>query len=526
MATRLRIITGQLAGHEVSLDDVDAVRIGRDPDSNDLAFPPGSELRVSRNHARLERRDGGLWFLTDLDSANGTFVNGRRVNEQELRNGDEIELGPRGPRLRFDNVASVPETIRVGPSADTTAASMTVVSVYREEKERGGSTTEVFRRTLGNLHAVQKQRSRRALVLVSVGAIALVVGVWAWGESRGRALEARGRAEAARIEQEAQERIGETQAALERERQARAESEAAYRAALDVIRSEQRRETAALRSTLGFSEDLADQFRRGVGLVVFRIALVDPQTDEAVVDAGYVTGTAFLVHEAGWLLTNRHLVDPSYDRRIHELAARASQQTGRSLTSRFTDYEIFFPGQASSFQASVSGFSTDADVGLLRLERPPSEVPVLPLGRPSASPRVGQRVGLIGFPAGLRLLLNRLTPDQIARIGQEAGTTELTLARALAGAGEIWPLVNTGELSDQTDERFAYTLLGASVGGSSGSPVFGAERNVVAVHFAGFRNSGSGDDSGGLRVLYGAPIEYGWAVLPDSVRQDLERRAR
>jgi hypothetical protein len=50
---------------------------------------------VSRHHARLELRDG-RWFLVDLDSSNGTLVNGRRVHDVEVRAGDRIRLGAAG----------------------------------------------------------------------------------------------------------------------------------------------------------------------------------------------------------------------------------------------------------------------------------------------------------------------------------------------------------------------------------------------------------------------------------------------
>lgn len=55
----------------------------------DVAF---SNLSVSRRHARLMFRDGS-WILHDLDSTNGTFVNGVRVQRCELRPGDRLELG-------------------------------------------------------------------------------------------------------------------------------------------------------------------------------------------------------------------------------------------------------------------------------------------------------------------------------------------------------------------------------------------------------------------------------------------------
>ena len=65
--------------------------LGRAPDCA-LVF---SDDTVSRHHARLELRDG-RWFLVDLDSSNGTLVNGRRVRDSEVRAGDEIRLGAAG----------------------------------------------------------------------------------------------------------------------------------------------------------------------------------------------------------------------------------------------------------------------------------------------------------------------------------------------------------------------------------------------------------------------------------------------
>lgn len=48
--------------------------------------------RASRRHARLEF-DGAGWVIHDAGSVNGTFVNGVRVEEQRLRDGDLILLG-------------------------------------------------------------------------------------------------------------------------------------------------------------------------------------------------------------------------------------------------------------------------------------------------------------------------------------------------------------------------------------------------------------------------------------------------
>ena len=55
---------------------------------------------ASSHHARLLPR-GGEWFLEDLDSRNGTFLNGQRVEQPEkLQPGMEIRIGRTTLRLQ------------------------------------------------------------------------------------------------------------------------------------------------------------------------------------------------------------------------------------------------------------------------------------------------------------------------------------------------------------------------------------------------------------------------------------------
>jgi hypothetical protein len=50
------------------------------------------DANVSRRHAEL-RREGQSWWLVDLDSTNGTELNGKRVQRAKLEDGDTITLG-------------------------------------------------------------------------------------------------------------------------------------------------------------------------------------------------------------------------------------------------------------------------------------------------------------------------------------------------------------------------------------------------------------------------------------------------
>ena len=70
------------------------LRIGRAPD-NDVVV---SDLSVSRYHAEL-RRTANAYQIVDLDSHNGTFVNGQQVGSAPLTEGDIVGIGPSTFRL-------------------------------------------------------------------------------------------------------------------------------------------------------------------------------------------------------------------------------------------------------------------------------------------------------------------------------------------------------------------------------------------------------------------------------------------
>ena len=81
------------ADNEITIGRVDPHR-GIRPDIDLSKFDPAS--RISRRHARITSR-GGQFYIEDLGSANGTFVNGRtRLKPQEpypLVNGDVLKFG-------------------------------------------------------------------------------------------------------------------------------------------------------------------------------------------------------------------------------------------------------------------------------------------------------------------------------------------------------------------------------------------------------------------------------------------------
>lgn len=85
MTWKIKAVAGPFVGQEIIIDQ-DKI-IGRDQ-SVDIVLQGG---HVSRRHAELSVRDNNLW-LKDLKSSNGTFVNGARIDEQQLHENDEFQI--------------------------------------------------------------------------------------------------------------------------------------------------------------------------------------------------------------------------------------------------------------------------------------------------------------------------------------------------------------------------------------------------------------------------------------------------
>lgn len=84
---KIRVMNGQSI--QRSYDIIDSVLIGRAPES-DVRL---DDVSVSARHAKVGKH-GRHWTVEDLDSSNGTFVNGRRIaGSCRLNPGDRIAIG-------------------------------------------------------------------------------------------------------------------------------------------------------------------------------------------------------------------------------------------------------------------------------------------------------------------------------------------------------------------------------------------------------------------------------------------------
>ena len=118
--------SGPLKGQRYPLRTAVA-NVGR-ADYNDVVIAEGS---VSTNHAKIQRREG-IWVLVDLDSTNGTMVDGERVVDSE------VPLAP-GALLRFGDVQCVFEPTDDSIDAPKGSSTRLIMSVNPDDVGHGGS---------------------------------------------------------------------------------------------------------------------------------------------------------------------------------------------------------------------------------------------------------------------------------------------------------------------------------------------------------------------------------------------------
>ena len=123
MLPRLLVTAGPLRDSTIPLPEGEST-LGRDPTNAVAVVDPS----VSRKHCLLRQGEDGRFQVKDLDSRNGTLVNGLAVKEQWLHHGDEIATGDsvflflledddrvRASRVEFDDCHPAAETKVIHP---------------------------------------------------------------------------------------------------------------------------------------------------------------------------------------------------------------------------------------------------------------------------------------------------------------------------------------------------------------------------------------------------------------------------
>ncbi|MBI5033546.1 MAG: FHA domain-containing protein [Chloroflexi bacterium] len=117
MTTPSKLVLTMASGQEQEFTlSAASVSLGRGT-ANEIVL---RDAKVSRVHARLEASDAG-YALVDLGSANGTHVNGTRIERVTLASGDVITVGDSTLRFEVSPPRSEPEVTRIDSAHDIEA---------------------------------------------------------------------------------------------------------------------------------------------------------------------------------------------------------------------------------------------------------------------------------------------------------------------------------------------------------------------------------------------------------------------
>ena len=467
MRIELRITSGARAGQR-ELFEKSVVAIGRHP-LNDLRFDAEHDTDVSSKHAEI-RVVGPRATLYDLNSTNGTFVNGQRVEgERALFDGDLIAFGGEGPKTEFRIVQSeaepaAPPLASAFPGAGPLAVPHATVPPRRDTGTRIAEAVEA-----------QTSRLRTMMLVLLAVVVAGVGGAW-WMAQRGSA-EARAEIDA----------LLKRNDSLSRDFERTVGSMHGKVAGLDSALGASKRESDRLRASITGErgkgrgakvDELAAQLdaaanrqRTLVSAVRVDYEAIAAKNGAAVVfiaseqaNGEVVSGSGFNVSPSGFVVTNRHVVQDEQGRPARRVAVIFDNTKGKWLT------------------AHIVKVSATDDLCFLKIDGG-SSLPTVAGVAKAGAVHVGAPVAINGYrlgtsTAGMGGDISGLQPKSTLGVG----TVSKTLADTL-----------------QFD---AY-----AADGSSGSAVFDARGLVVGVLFGGARESHG-------RIVYAVPATKLAAQMP------------
>jgi S1-C subfamily serine protease/pSer/pThr/pTyr-binding forkhead associated (FHA) protein len=123
---QLTIVTGDQAGRTIELSEREVV-IGRGTDTDVML----RDANASRRHAAIRALGDGTAEIRDLQSANGTVVNGNRVDAAVLRGGEQVQLGDTVLHVLGGDEDSVATQHKLRPVAEGRPSDSAVVRALR-----------------------------------------------------------------------------------------------------------------------------------------------------------------------------------------------------------------------------------------------------------------------------------------------------------------------------------------------------------------------------------------------------------
>ncbi len=596
----IRHVSGSKANQieEFSLKGRTELRIGRDP-SCDIIYDSGRDDVVSRNHAVIGVSAGErpTFTIEDLGSSNGTLLNNEQIREKtELLPDDVLTFGKGGPSFAFDvqprpagigprtriiDVAAPAATRILGAEEAATSASLraatgtSVVEVMQDEPMRTTGKVGIGKETL--LHELAKERGAANKtwfsVLGALAAAAVIAGGWLyWRELKG--------------EQEQQKSLadiqGEAQRAKEQGQEAEAQTTAALKQRLgmspqDIVRqygTATAKLTAQWRlfdQTTGrpiFQKTYTDKDNKTYGMYV-KLANGTVVPDLTLDDEGrhnrsigrQINGTAFVVSDRGFLLTNKHLAAawrlPFFDCSCVEKEGLLIEDTGHknpkvsiislddpaykslkdwvpesgglifdakklrvvgdynnipdpskneqhNFEGRNEALDVTFAGNRLGISATLVRSSNDSDAALIKIDSPdPLQKVDIATDDDVAS---GDRAIVLGFPsvAADTFVLSDTIENGVLKTNQEL-VPEPYVTDGIVALVSNKIVTKNGITVEGAQGNIIQLTINSTGAGNSGGPVFNSVGKVIGL-FTYLTTQGSTVSSAAVPIKYGREL--------------------
>lgn len=599
--------------------------LGRDTAAQ-IIFDPIKDDLVSRLHARLAQdpTDKNVFIVNDLNSRNGTYVNGMRITgPAKLNPGDKIELGTGGPKIEFDldpRPALAPPATRVFSATDASPSTRVATPMTRETSApplqpgtsssgMGGAgistpnmpptgapgANTVGRVTVERMINQTKSSNKKLVTAITVGFVVLLAivggGIFWYQQKKTANIQRQAENLVAQAQEKSQQEIKNVAKQLEQVEQTGKQATVSTIAGINIAEKftpsvvfieaswkliytptgkqlgHQRFNALEL---MGFlqnnisKKNLLSLVPKALYQTKLPVYIVNNNTveplirdgDDTTAIGGSLTGSGFVVTNSGFILTNRHVAAPwdvpyfqgeaplpgyllacgesTCDPQNIKVMYLENSEKYQEITSKIKEWvpsntlmyggkpargkimeghldylDVTFPKTTTPWKASLQRISENADVALIKIQKPDS-TPAVSICESDPCVKVGEMITVMGYPGVSATTYAETNSYTMGSRGgslreiPEPTVTRGNVQKIVRGEAEAMGHSISKYFSPGEIFQLAINTTGH---GNSGGPVFNDQGQVVGLFTYGW------GDQGGTRVSAAIPIKFGLDLM-------------